>query len=87
MQEELGLDISNKKIIEFNSGCDGTDCYKMYYVNIDIDLDKLTLQEEELTEVKWFSIDELYQMVKEKTLNKNQVDFFQKCMNYINEIN
>ena len=55
----------------------------MYYVNIDIDLNKLNLQEEELTEVKWFSIEELKQMVEDKTLNQNQVDFFLKCMNYI----
>ena len=84
VQEELGLDISNEEIIEFESGCDGVDCFKMYYVNTDIDLDKLTLQEEELTEVKWFSIEELKQMVEENILNENQIDFFEKCSKFLN---
>ena len=34
VKEELGIDISNQKIIEFERGCDGKDCYIMYYTNI-----------------------------------------------------
>lgn len=86
VKEELGIDISNEKIIEFNSGCDGTDCYKMYYTKIDLDIDKLNIQKSELSEVKWFSIEELEQMVKNKELNQNQIDFFLKCQNYIDNI-
>ena len=84
VKEELGLDISNEEIIEFESGCDGVDCFKMYYVNVDVDLNKLILQEEELTEVKWFSIEELKYMVKENILNENQIDFFEKCSKFLN---
>ena len=28
VKEELGLDFSKEKFIEYNSGCDGRDCYK-----------------------------------------------------------
>ena len=85
VKEELGIDISNQDIRLFNEGCDGKDCYKMYYVNVDIDIKKLNIQKEELTEVKWFSMKELESMVEEKILNQDQIDFFIKCKNYINK--
>lgn len=85
VREELGVDISNDNFIEFNSGCDGKDCYKMYYLKKDIPLEDITIQEEELTEVKWFSIQELEEMVKTKELNQDQIDFFLKAMNFLEE--
>lgn len=84
VKEELGIDISYKEIIEFNSGCDGVDCYKMYYTKLDISMDEFVIQEEELSEVRWFSMEELEDMVDKKILNQNQIDFFIKCQNFIN---
>lgn len=86
VKEELGIDISNNEVIEFANGCDGKDCYKMYYTKLDLDINEFNIQEEELTEVKWFSIEELQNMVNEKELNQNQIDFFVKSMNYINNL-
>lgn len=84
VKEELGIDIRDKEIIEFNSGCDGVDCYKMYYTKLDISMDEFVIQEEELSEVRWFSMEELEDMVDKKILNQNQIDFFIKCQNFIN---
>ena len=83
--EELGVDISEDEFIEFASGCDGKDCYKMYYLQKDIKLEDITIQEEELTEVKWFSIEELQNMVDRKELNQNQVDFFLKATRFLED--
>lgn len=83
VQEELGVDISNRNIEEFCSGCDGKDCYKMYYTQIDIELKDIKIQKEELSEVRWFSLEELQKMVENKTLNQDQIDFFIKCKNYL----
>ena len=55
----------------------------MYYTKIDLNLDKLEIQKDELTEVKWFSIDELKLMVEQKVLNIDQIEFFEKCMKYL----
>lgn len=85
VKEELGIDISNENIYEFNSGCDGKDCYVMYYINKDIDINKLNIQIEELSEVRWFSLDDLNNMVETKELNQDQVDFFIKCKKYLNK--
>lgn len=84
VKEELGVDISNNEIILFNEGCDGVDCYKMYYTKLDLMPHEFNIQEEELTEVRWFSMEELASMVQDKTLNQNQIDFFIKCQTFIN---
>ena len=83
VKEELGIDISNDKFELFNYGCDGTDCYKMYYIKKDINLSEIIIQKEELNEVSWFSIEELQDMVNSGELNQNQIDFFIKCRNYL----
>lgn len=83
VKEELGIDISKNQIIEFDSGCDGKECYKMYYTKINLDIFKLKIQTEELSEVRWFSIEELNNMVKRKILNKDQISFFIKCRKFL----
>lgn len=85
IKEELGLDFSDKNFILFNEGCDGTDCYKMYYVTADINLKDIKIQEEELSMVKWFKLEELENMVLTKELNDNQISCFIKCTNFINK--
>lgn len=87
VKEELGLNFSNENFIEYDSGCDGKDCYKMYFVTKDINLNDITIQEEELTEVKWFSMDELNKMVETNELNENQIACFKKVCNFINQPN
>ena len=83
VKEELGLDFSKEKFIEYDSGCDGSDCYKMYYVTKDIDIKDISIQEEELSEVRWFTLKELQDMVKKKELNEDQISCFLKVCDYI----
>lgn len=83
VKEELGIDITNQNIIEFERGCDGKDCYIMYYTKMDIERDQLKIQLEELSEVRWFMIEELQQMVDMGELNKDQVEFFIKCVDFL----
>lgn len=84
VKEELGIDIEKNEVIEFNSGCDGKDCYRMYYIKKDINLNDITIQEE-LSEVKYFSMQELEDMVEKNELNEDQVAFFKKCKKYLNK--
>ena len=83
VMEELGVDISGIPLEVFSEGCDGVDCYKMYYLKYDLDLTKIVIQIEELTEVRWFSMQELQEMVDEHILNPNQIACFVKCTNYL----
>ena len=83
VKEELGLDFSNENFILCDSGCDGKDCYKMFFVNKDIDINNIKIQKEELTEVKWFSMDELKHMVDTHELNEDQISCFIKVCDYL----
>ena len=83
VKEELGLDFSNEEFIQYDSGCDGKDCYKMYFVNKDIDIKDISIQEEELSEVRWFSMEELKEMVNTGELNEDQIACFNKVCNYL----
>ena len=83
VREELGLDFSKEKIIEYDSGCDGKDCYKMYFIQKDINLKDITIQEEELSGVRWFKMKELKEMVKTKELNEDQISCFIKVIKYL----
>ena len=83
VKEELGLDFSKENFILYDSGCDGKDCYKMYFVNKDINIKDIIIQKEELSEVKWFSMDELNHMVKTNELNADQIACFTKVCNYL----
>ncbi len=85
VKEELGLDFSKEKFIEYDSGCDGKDCYKMYFVTKNLDIKDIKIQEEELSEVRWFSMDELKHMVEIKELNEDQIACFNKVCNYLNK--
>lgn len=83
VKEELGLDFSQENFIEYDSGCDGRDCYKMYFVNKDVELEDIIIQEDELSEVRWFSMSELKHMVETNELNENQISCFIKVCNYL----
>lgn len=83
VREELGLDFSNENFIEYDSGCDGKDCYKMYFVTKDIDINDITIQEEELSEVRWFTMDKLKDMVNTGELNDDQISCFNKVCDYL----
>ncbi len=83
VKEELGFDITGMPLEIFSEGCDGKDCFKMYYLNIDLDIKKLKIQKEELTEVRWFSMQQLTEMTNKKILNPDQIDCFVKCTNYL----
>ncbi len=83
VKEELGLDFTNEEFIEYDSGCDGKDCYKMYYVNKDIEIENITIQEDELSEVRWFTMDELKHMVDIHELNDDQIACFKKVCDYL----
>lgn len=87
VKEELGLDFSREHFIEYDSGCDGKDCYKMYFVNKDVSLEEIQIQKEELSEVKWFSMDELKYMVETNELNEDQICCFTKVCEFLEKRN
>lgn len=65
--EELGLNIDLKNMrphmtINFSTGFDD-----IYLIEQDIDISSLTLQYEEVQQVKWASMEDIFQMLEEET--------------------
>ena len=83
IKEELGVDVLESDLKVFSEGCDGIDCYKMYYLKLDAKIDDFNIQKEELTEVRWFSMQELHKMIENKILNPNQIACFEKCVKFL----
>ena len=52
-----------------------------YFFDKDIDIDNIIIQKEELSEVRWFSMDELKHMVATGELNEDQIACFNKVCN------
>ena len=59
----------------------------MYYVKLDLDINKLNIQKEELSEVRWFSMEELNNMVSSGELNPDQTSCFKKACEFIKNSN
>lgn len=55
----------------------------MYYTKMNLDINKLKIQLGELSEVKWFSMNELQNMIEKGALNTDQVEFFNKCVKFL----
>ena len=55
----------------------------MYYTKMNLDIEKLTIRLNELSEVKWFSMEKLQQMVDSGELNEDQIEFFTKCVKFL----
>lgn len=82
-KEELGLDIlpSNLKFID-------TEMYKnglldTYYTRMNVDIEKLVLQEEEVEYVKWFSKDEILDLIDKNEFREGNIEPFKRVIEYL----
>ena len=92
IKEEVGLDIglSDLKPIGdriFVIGATNSHITYHYYVMVDKELDEFIIQKEELSEVKWFNIDDVIDMIKSKdnsiTLKENRLDLLASLKNIV----
>ena len=83
VKEELGIDISKDDLVLFkkaqgkNSFCD------LYYLNKNINLTDITIQEEEVENVNWLSIDEINNLNSNNEFIKGHYMMFQDCLDFL----
>lgn len=86
IKEELGINIKSsqlkflgiiKKADKYTSTFINNEFNDVYLLRLSLDLDKITLQEEEVSEVKYISVNELRNMIKtrDKTLLMHDDEF------------
>lgn len=85
VQEELGIKIENPVLFKQANAkdviCD------LYYIKKNIDISEITIQEEEVTDVMWASIDEINKLMKEGNFKQGHYMMFQDCLEFINSKN
>lgn len=83
--EELGIEITNPTLFKQAAGkkafCD------LYYLKQDIDTSDIILQEEEVDEVKWLSIEEIELLNNTGQFNKGHYMMFKDCLEFLNKKN
>ena len=90
-KEELGIELSKNDItfigsvISTNKKGDIINNYfnEYYIANKEIDTTKLQLQKEELSEVKWFDIDDVIEMIKK---NDSSIVFDEKRLKLFEQL-
>lgn len=81
VKEELGIDISSEKIQLMKSNVFEKVIGDIYYVNMEFDLEKIVLQEEEVSDVMLASYDEIINMIKNGKFFKSHGLVFKDIIN------
>lgn len=81
IKEELGINISGFELFKQAGGKD-TFC-DLYYVKNDISINNIKLQEDEVDEVKWASIQEIKDLFSIGKFNKGHYMMFNDCLKYL----
>lgn len=85
IKEELGIDVDRNKLELFKTIKTEDDFVDLYYLKKDINLKDITIQEEEVADVKWAGIEEIRKMIENDTFLPPHIDFFNDCLEYLNE--
>lgn len=81
IKEELGISIKKDEIKLFKTLKTEDDFLDLYYLKKDINLKELIIQDEEVGEVKWFSISEINELIKNKSLLESHIPIFKEYIN------
>ena len=81
VKEELGIDITNPILFKKASG-KGIFC-DLYFLKQDIDISNITIQEDEVDEVKWASIDKINSLMENGTFKKGHYMMLKDCLNFL----
>ena len=84
VNEELGLDISKEDVKMIDSYIFGVAFMDVYYLNKDINISDLKLQDDEVESVEWFTIDRIKELINEGKVRKGNIKAFESILNYLN---
>ena len=82
VKEELGIEINNPILFKQENGKD-TIC-DLYYIKKNINIEDITLQREEVDNVKWASINEINDLMNNNEFNKGHYMMFNDCLKFLN---
>lgn len=83
IKEELGINVVEENVKLFKTIKTEDDFVDIYYLKEDIDINKIKIQEEEVEDVKWSTIDEIQKMIQQENFSESHKDFFEDCLKYL----
>lgn len=81
VKEELGVDISNDKVIEVHTYIWDKYIQKVYYLKKDIDIKDITIQEDEVEYVKWLSKDAISELITNNEFREGNIEGYKYIIN------
>lgn len=84
IKEELDIDILEENIKLFKTIKTEDDFVDIYYLKEDIDINKIRIQKEEVSAVKWATINDIEKMIEEGEFSESHREFFEDCIKYLN---
>ena len=79
-EEELGLTLSEDDLEEIDVLKHDVGYVAIYYLKKNIDINALTLQEDEVESISWMSTDEINNLINENNFRKGHIEPFKKVL-------
>lgn len=86
VNEELGINIKDEEIIEVNTYIKERYIRKVYYMKKDIDIDDLTIQENEVEYVKWLSKDKINELINNNEFREGNIEGYKFILDLKNNM-
>lgn len=83
VKEELGIDISNDDIIEMNTYIREKVIQKVFYLKKDININDITIQEDEVEKVKWLSKKQINKIIDNNEFRKSNIEGYKYIIDNI----
>lgn len=85
IKEELGLSVLAKDLKLFKTIKTEDDFVDIYYLKIDVSIDEITIQKEEVEDVKWATISEINDLIDKGLFLPSHIDFYNFCLEYLEQ--
>ena len=83
VKEELGINVDNENIVELGYLLYDRPIRFMFYLQKDIQIQTLKLQQEEVERVEFMSVDKIKELIKEKEMLESHAKMFNKILEYL----
>lgn len=84
-KEELGLDINRSELSFVDTSMFKNGLLETYYIKMDLDINKLTLQEEEVESVGWYTKEDISRFIKTNEFREGNIEPYAKVLEFINK--
>ena len=81
VKEELGIDVSNENIVEVNTFITDRYVQKVYYLKKDIDINDITIQEDEVEYVEWLSKETIDNLIVNNSFREGNIPGYKHIVN------